>query len=280
MQSTPSKRISIEFWGVRGSIASHSKANQKYGGHTACVLIRYGGETIVCDGGTGIRRLGKVLVKEKRPLALLLTHLHWDHIFGLPFFLPLYQRGRKILIAGPSDRHRSLKSYLTEVMSPPFFPITPSHWKADITWKKLTAGSFALGKIRVDVGWVDHHFGAFAFQFFFPNGKRVIYVTDHELSLKNKSFAKWVHGADLLLHDSHFSRKEYATRKGWGHSAYEDVLELALREKVKRLFFFHHNPEATDTLLEKRLLQCRKIIRRRKSSLRLELSREETKVTI
>lgn len=268
------QNIKVAFWGVRGSVSSHDPANRRYGGHTASIAISYGPHLIVCDGGTGIHRMGHRLASQKTPVHLFLSHLHWDHIFGLPFFVPFYQRGRSILFAGPSYHGESFKKTLAKIMRPPYFPVGPEAWQANIRWKNLGDGSLKVGPIRMEAREVIHQGRTFGFQFYFPNGKRIVYVTDHELQPNEKKFARWIHGADLLIHDSHYDRREYASHKGWGHSAYEYVLEMALQEKVKKFVMFHHNPDAGDRILEKRCALCRKAARRAGSFLQTVIARE------
>lgn len=268
-------RIEITFWGVRGSVSSHEKANRGVGGHTACVAIHYNRRWMVLDAGTGIRNLGKKLEKSREPIALFLTHLHWDHIFGLPFFKPLYQRGRSILLAGPSHGRRSFKETFGQVMKPPFFPIRSSLWKASTVWKTVGAKNVSrMGGVTIQAKKVAHHDGTFGFSLLFPGGKRMIYVTDQELKPSDKKFIRWIAGADLLIHDSQYDRKRYAKRKGWGHSAFEIVLETAMAARVKRLALFHHDPDMDDRALQRRLKFCRRRIRSAGSSLKCLIARE------
>lgn len=268
------QKVEVRFWGVRGSIATHGIQNSRYGGHTPSISIRYGKRWFLCDAGTGIRLAGAELKKSKDPITLLISHLHWDHIFGLPFFLPLFQPGRKILLAGPTHGVLSFKKNFSKLMAPPFFPIRPTIFKADIVWRNLKNGTMKLGPVQMEARQIQHQGKTFAFKFIFPDGKQILYATDHELNKREKSFIRWMSGVDLLIHDSQYDRKQYAKKKGWGHSAFEDVLELAIRQKVKRLILFHHSPESNDRLLEKRLQFCRERIRRFKSPLKCFLAQE------
>lgn len=267
-------KIAVTSWGTRGSIATCEKEMLRYGGNTPCVSIHYKKQWFICDAGTGIHRLGKKLMADKKPVALFFSHLHWDHIFGLPFFAPLYQRGRKFLLAGPTYRGESFKKTFQKVMRPPYFPIGPGIWSSQIRWINLKSGQVKVGSVCVEVREVFHRGKTFGFQFYFPGGRRVAYVTDHELYGDKKKFARWIRGVDLLIHDSTYDRREYASHKDWGHSAFEDVVELAIREKIKKLVLFHHHPDVSDRTLEKRLGRCRKMIRRHKSSLQCLLAKE------
>lgn len=266
--------VQITFWGVRGSVAAHDRSNSKYGGHTACVVLNYRGRWLVLDAGTGIRNLGKKLEREKGPIVILLTHLHWDHIFGLPFFLPLYQRGRAIGLAGPSRSGESFKKTFHQLMRPPFFPIRPNRWRGKIRWQTLKQKPVAMNGVRLEPRWVSHHNGTLGFRLVFPGGKKIIYVTDQELRPSNQKFARWIEGADLLIHDSQYDRKTYAQRMGWGHSCFEIVLEAAMAAQVKHLVLFHHDPDASDRILEKRLRLCQRAIKKKGSALKCSLAQE------
>lgn len=249
------KKIEIKFWGVRGSITTHHPKQNKYGGHTPCVSLHYNDKVYICDGGTGLPFLGNQLKKNKEDIFLFLSHLHWDHIFGIPFFDPLWQNGRKISFFGPKFGKISFKKSFSCVMRPPFFPVTPKIWKAKIAWNDLKEGFFAIGDLKVDVREVAHRDLTYGFQFVAPDGRRILYVTDHQLDLENVDFAAWIRDADLLIHDTHFERSRPRDLL-WGHTIFEDIAELAILENVKKLVLFHHNPDVSDKTLEKRLKYC------------------------
>lgn len=274
------KKIEVRFWGVRGSIATHSPQNVKYGGHTPCITLRYGKWWFVCDAGTGIRLAGAELKKSKEPIALFISHLHWDHLFGLPFFAPLFQKGRKILLMGPSHGALSFKKTFSRLMTPPFFPIRPNIFRANIEWRDLKNSEIRLGPVRILPKQITHQGKTFAFKFIFPGDKVILYATDHELDVRDSSFNRWMRGVDLLIHDSQYDRRQYAKKKGWGHSAFEDVIDLAIDKKVKRLALFHHSPESSDPLLERRLKWSQKQVRRKKSGLSCFLAKEGSCLSI
>ena len=137
-----------------------------------------------------------------------------------------------------------------------------------------------IGRIVVEAKWVRHTDKALGFQFYFPNGKRIIYVADHNLKASDKQFAKWIRNADVLIHDAQFDKKEYAKKWDWGHSCFETVVEVALNSKIKKLVLFHHDPNASDKILDKRLKFCNKKIRRAKSKLKCCLAKEGFKILI
>lgn len=272
--------VAVTFWGVRGSVAAHDRKSLKYGGHTSCVAVHYRKQWFVLDAGTGIRNLGKKLAKGREPVFLFLSHLHWDHIFGLPFFKPLYQKGRTILLGGPAHGKNSFRKTFNQIMRPPFFPIRTSLWQAKLRWQTLKQKKVVVGGVRVEPRWVAHHNGTLGFRLVFPGGKKVIYVTDQELKPSHKKFARWIEEADLLIHDSQYNRRSYAKRKGWGHSAFEIVLDTAMKAKVRKLALFHHDPDATDQKLAKRLQLCHRQIKSANSSLTCLMAQEGLRLVL
>ncbi len=268
------KKIEVTFWGVRGSIATHKLDRSRYGGHTACASIFDGEQYFVCDAGTGIRFLGQRLLRKKNPIALFLSHLHWDHIFGLPFFEPLYQKKRKIVLAGPQSRGLTFKKALNTIMRPPFFPIGPVEWNSHVHWMNLKPKKMKLGNVRIECRWVRHTDPTLGYKFIFSADKKIIYVSDQELKKNDPQFLKWIQGADLLIHDAQYDPKKYAKYKGWGHSSFEDVLRLAIKAKVKKLVLFHHDPDSTDPLLQRRADWCQKFLKKNRSSTKCLLAKE------
>jgi len=274
LKAAKNKRVKVSFWGVRGSVPSYDLKTKRYGGNTSCVSLEFEGRHLICDAGTGIRSLGHKLAKKRASISLFISHLHWDHIFGLPFFEPIYQKGQKILVAGPTQKGVSFKKELAYVLRAPYFPIGPRDWESHVQWKDLKQESFKVDGVKVESRWVNHPDGALGFQFIFSNGKRIFYVTDHNLDKNNKKFFSWIKNADLLIHDSQFDKKEYALKKDWGHSTYETVVDFALKANVKQLVLFHHDPNANDRQLEKRLKNCHKKIKSLKSKMKCLLAQE------
>lgn len=275
------KKIKITFWGVRGSIPTHKLDHSEYGGHTSCVALSYGKSDFICDAGTGIRLLGQKIAKKKSKTYIFLSHLHWDHLFGLPFFAPLYQN-RKIVLGGPKNGNgASFKKTLRQIMSPPFFPVDPLTWRAKIKWIDLKPKKIRLDDgVRFECRWVDHTDPALGFKFIFPGGKSIIYVADQELKTKNKSFAKWIKGSDLLIHDAQYDSRQYSKHKGWGHSNFEEVVKMAMKSGVKTLVLFHHDPDSNDGLLKKRLQWCRKFLKQKRSPMKCLLAKEQSSLQI
>lgn len=158
-------------------------------------------------------------------------------------------------------------------MHPPFFPITPKVWSAKTTWNNLKAGTMQIGDLKVDIREVDHRGLTYGFQFLTPEGRKILYVTDHQLNPKSANFAKWIRGADLLIHDTHFDNSRPKSLL-WGHTRFEEIAKLSILENVKKIVLFHHNPSVSDKILEKRLKICRNMAKKLKSKTKFWISEE------
>jgi phosphoribosyl 1,2-cyclic phosphodiesterase len=272
------KQAKLRFWGVRGSVAAAGKTTVKYGGNTSCVALTYGDTRIICDAGTGIRPLGNSLRRRiKRPIkaTILLSHLHWDHFVGLPFFEPLYDKRNEFLIAGPGYKDEPFKKKLYQVVAPPFFPITPSTFAAKVHYRTLSGKPFTIDDIAVKPFQCNHPGGSLGWKFMLPNGKKLIHVTDHEpKESQHKGMLRWMRGADLIIHDAQYSPSEYRRFEGWGHSPYGYTVRMAIAAEAKKLVIFHHDPESDDKTLELRLHHAREMALSAGSRLRIDLAEE------
>jgi phosphoribosyl 1,2-cyclic phosphodiesterase len=253
--------ILVTFWGVRGSIASPGLHTVVFGGNTSCVSVEIGTHIIVLDAGSGIRELGQQLVKRNGLKSIdgsiLLSHTHWDHIQGLPFFVPVRTQENQFTIYGERKGQLSLSRVLAGQMQAPYFPVEmETIFRAQVKCHEVEA------KQTIEV-----HPGLFVtpFRLTHPNGalgyllslqgRRIAYVTDHEHDIGQLSptVLEMTRGVDLLIHDAQYGREELANgKRGWGHSAWEDVVELACAAQVEQLVLFHHDPEASDEILNER----------------------------
>ena len=267
------QKTQISFWGVRGSYPVPDKAMQKIGGNTACVALHHKKQWIVFDSGTGIIPLGQKLFKNREAIWIAWTHLHWDHVLGLPFFAPLQEKGRKIALIGSQKK-------MNRILHQPFFPVTLGMFPAKLAWRSIGSDWSRIGDIWIHAFPVQHTSPTVGYHLILPSGARVVHVADGELSLQDRHFLSRIGGVDLLIHDAQFSRDEYVTRKGWGHSCFLDVVEAAVQADVKRLFLFHHSPKASDQELARRLRQAQALIRRKKSRLICDLAQEGKAVSI
>lgn len=260
------QKTEISFWGVRGSHPVSRKNTLRYGGNTSCIAFRHKKQWLICDAGTGIIPLGKKLAKKKDDIAVLWTHLHWDHLLGLPFFAPLQEKKRKITLLG--------SRLIDRVLRPPFFPITLKQFPATLVREETGPDWTRVGEIWFHHFPVKHSPGTVGFRFTLPSGKQVVHVADGAHSLANRDMLRRIEGIDLLIHDAQYSRAEYGVCKGFGHSCFLDVVVMAIEARAKHLILFHHSPAASDKELEKRLRQARQLIRKKKSPLRCDLAQE------
>lgn len=274
------QKAKITFWGVRGSVAAPGKKTVRFGGNTACVEIESAGTRIICDAGTGIRPLGIDLMRRVKGRSInahiLISHLHWDHYMGLPFFKPLFQKKNSFVIGGPISGGLEFKDALSGAMKPPYFPIPISAMPADIDFKTIDENPFTIGDINVLPHLVNHPGGALGWRFEFENGRSLVHVTDNEPDggVCDEKALKWMDGADILIHDAQYSPQNYKTHRGWGHSPYSYPLMLAKKAGIKKVFLFHFDPEDTDAHLSKVLKDAQKTLKTVGGALRCELACE------
>lgn len=269
-------RIKVRFWGVRGSVPVSSPETMRYGGNTSCIEITSDDDTIICDAGTGIRALGRKMCKTGKRVraAVLISHVHWDHIAGLPFFEPLFSKKNSFEIIGPDPERSTFKKALLGSFSPPYFPISLKDVAADVHFKTLSGRPFRCGKINVRPYPLSHPGGALGWRLEFPGGGSLVYISDNEPGEDAKKIARWAYGADVMIHDSQYTPALYRERKGWGHSPYTYPVSIAIQGNVGKLILNHFDPTSTDRMLEAMLKSARKIIKERHAGLKCELARE------
>jgi phosphoribosyl 1,2-cyclic phosphodiesterase len=252
----------FKFWGVRGSIPTPGPGTVRFGGNTSCIELRAGGQHIVLDAGSGIRPLGLALAAENRDLdlTLLLTHTHWDHIQGFPFFVPAYQARNHIRILGYEGARQNLQATLSGQMENPYFPVTLAQMPGNIIIEELTDMSFSLGPLNVRAARTKHPGVTVGYRIETEAGA-ICYVPDHESAPDENPGAvgELIAGADIVMLDAQYTSEEYATKKGWGHGCLDDVVRVARETGVKRLFLFHYDPAHDDIFLEKMLQRARSL---------------------
>jgi phosphoribosyl 1,2-cyclic phosphodiesterase len=244
----------ITFYGVRGSIASPGPDTAGVGGNTSCVDIQCGSTQLVLDAGTGLRRLGERMATEGRPVdaTLLLSHLHWDHIQGLPFFVPAYLPSTRLGVVGPAGGPMSLGEALAHQMTAPVFPVRYGELGARIELREVRPGaSFDVGEARVTAARLNHPGGVLAYRID-HDGRSVVHATDTEhYACIDPALRALADGADVLVYDAQYTPEEYRgdrgrSKVGWGHSTYVAGAEVARAAGVGQLVLFHHDPSRDD----------------------------------
>jgi phosphoribosyl 1,2-cyclic phosphodiesterase len=250
-------RFRVKFWGVRGSIACPGPATARYGGNTPCLELRCGERIIILDGGSGLRPLGDDLLKTNTKIDadLFLTHVHLDHVAGLPFFTPLFRKGHQLRIwAGNLLPKFHLEKALRTMMSPPLFPIEVESFQAKIEYNDFRAGdTIDRGDgIILRTTMLNHPDGATGYRVEF-GGKVLAYLTDTELlpGPIDPGLLGLARDADLMIFDTTYTQSELAHRRGWGHSTWQDGARLANEAGAKTFCLFHHDPSHDDAFMDK-----------------------------
>lgn len=274
--------LRVRFWGTRGSIPSPGPTTVRYGGNTPCVELRTGdGWLVILDAGTGIRELGRTLIDcaNGTPIKgdVFLTHAHWDHIQGLPFFAPIFGRGNHFTIWGPASLEANIDRVVRDQMSPVVFPVTFEELDATIDFQGLDSETRQGTGYQVSAMAVRHPGGCLGYRFREnPGDAGIVYVSDNELGPGGRydvpadwreRIVRWMTGANVLVHDATYTTEEYERHRGWGHSTYREAVELALDARVGTLVLFHHKPERHDDEVDLRLAECRALVQERGATL-------------
>ena len=268
--------LRVRLWGVRGSIPSPGPRTVRYGGNTACVEVRGpDGHLLVLDAGTGIRELGHRVARDAPEGItgdILLTHAHWDHIQGLPFFAPFFTAGNRFTIWGSRTLQPRLDHVLRDQMAPEVFPVRFDQLSAAVTVREVDDAGQTLGGCVVHALPVRHPGGALGFRVAACNtpAASLVYIPDNELNPDTMypAPADWrarlvdfARDAAVLVHDAMYTAEEYPAHRGWGHSTYDDAVALAMEARVRTLVLFHHKPERTDEEVDRLVAHCRQLAR-------------------
>ena len=285
---------SLTFWGTRGSIPTPGPETARYGGNTACISIDgSAGRLVILDAGSGLRPLGHELMKQRNgPLTadILLSHTHWDHIQGLPFFKPLSARGTSVCIYGAAQEGVPLKEILGRQMDPMVFPVPLNALAAALTVVEISEGDFEIDDFRVCAFRLRHPGTTLGYRLIPSSGGReVAYVTDNELGPGGSyevpadwraRLVEFVAGADTLIHDAMYLDQIIQARAGWGHSTPRQAVDLAHEGRCSRLILFHHEPEHDDAALDRLLADTRDYARRLAPKLEVEAAAEGMKFSL
>ena len=288
----------IRFWGTRGSIPTPGRGTTLYGGNTSCVEVRADDGTVVLlDCGTGARPLGLDLLSRSPtvpPMHILVTHTHWDHIQGFPFFLPAYVAGTRLSVYGARGLDRTLEGSLSGQMQHTYFPVQLDELRADIAFEEVAEERFRVGPFRVTSQLINHTTATVAYRLN-AGDLSIAYVTDHEPFWwerpKGRGAHRFVHpgeerhvafveGVDVLIHDAQYADNEYPAKRGWGHSTIEYSVDLAVRAGVKRLVLFHHDPTHSDAWIRTQLGRARRRAEAQKASIEIMAAAEGDQIEL
>jgi len=260
----------VRFWGTRGSCPVSGPKTVRYGGNTSCIEVRIGAQVLILDCGTGLRELGSSLNREFKGVPLdahiFVGHTHWDHIQGFPFFTPLYNPRNSFTIYGVHAAHGSLQKVFGGSMASDYFPIPMSQLSGKVRFVEMT-GPVQLGEVKVSFLHINHPGLCIAFRIE-AQGRSVTYLGDRESYVKlsgdndlsrrqDADLVTFSRGSDLLIAEAQYTEEEYAARKGWGHSTFDDTVSCAVSAGVKRLAVFHHDPDHTDDMMDAHVEHCR-----------------------
>ena len=302
-ESVPAR---IRLWGVRGSIPVPGRSTVRYGGNTSCVEVRADGEIIILDAGSGIRLLGLALDKEFGPrsmkLTLLISHTHWDHIQGLPFFSPAYDQKNLIRVLGYEGARAGLAKILASQMETPFFPVSLRQLPSHLAIEELKEMEFRVGPVEVRSKFANHPGICVGYRLSTSSGS-IAYFPDNEpyeeLKLllasrdgiseeEARDFAGAERGkmidflsdCDVAIMDTQYTEEEYAKHVGWGHSPVESVVSLALEANVGKLILFHHDPNHDDQMIDRMVEHARAFVAKSGKSLDVDAAREGAEILL
>ncbi len=312
MNAAFSNKIKIKFWGVRGSIPTPGPQTIKYGGNTSCVELLFpGNELFILDAGTGIRELGSYLIKYngQEKINLFISHFHWDHIQGLPFFAPLRNKNLQMNIFGCEEPDNHIQKILSAQMESTYFPIELTDLAASIKFISLQQGKYLLGNIELETQYINHPGYALGYKFTY-DGRSIVFISDNEPFTNempqsgNKAisgqYAKspdkletdiekifdnfsehktgklidFIADCDLLIHDAQYTPDEYLEKKQWGHSPYTYPIELGNAANVKKLVLYHHDPAHSDADMDKIKISAREYGSQFKNNMEIFVARE------
>jgi phosphoribosyl 1,2-cyclic phosphodiesterase len=292
----------IRFWGVRGSIPAPGPRTARYGGNTSCIEVDAGGEPIILDAGTGIREYGLALgPNSSRTLHILITHTHWDHIQGLPFFIPMYRPDYTVYIYGPEplpidpEEKVTLEWAVIHQFQYQFFPVRGKELNSTRIVHELGQGEYTIAGVRVRTKAMNHTIPVLAYRLE-RDGRSLIYTGDNEpehdplfdpsstdtkiqaitraVLERRQSVIEFLRGADLLIADAQYTDEEYEEKREWGHCSVTHAVDYAVRAGVRRLVLFHHEPTHDDDMLDRMLDDARRKVRAAGASVEVLMARE------
>jgi phosphoribosyl 1,2-cyclic phosphodiesterase len=282
--------VKVTFWGTRGSIPTPGPRTRQYGGNTSCVEVRCGRDILIFDAGTGIRELGLALMQEfsgkPMTLHLFISHTHWDHIQGFPFFVPAYQATTQLHVYGSPGQGRPLEKLLMGQMDPDYFPVAFGDLQSAVHVHEFRGADFRIGEATISAMYLNHPGMCLGYRVS-HGGRALVYATDSEPyrtilphvgqrgeegrefgQALDEELVRFTAGADLYIAEAQYTDEEYRGRIGWGHSSLSATVEVALKAGVRALALYHHDPMHTDEVVSDMLRQAEREIAAQRSPLR------------
>jgi phosphoribosyl 1,2-cyclic phosphodiesterase len=268
-----SEQMLIEFWGVRGTLPVPGKKTQHYGGNTNCLSLRFPNQHFfIFDAGTGMKELSNYLLSENKfPLnaKIFISHPHYDHINGIPFFAPLYIKGNKFEFLGTNQKTITLENIISDQMNGIYFPVTIDKFAAQVNFHQLQEETFFIDDIKIQTILLNHPGRCLGFKVEYQD-KVFCYITDNEFYLEDSphysaealnKFIRFIENTDVLVIDSTYLDEEYQRKTGWGHSSITRVVEVAHQAKIKLLCLYHHDPDQFDKEIDLKLERAITLLR-------------------
>lgn len=289
--------MKIKFWGTRGSIPVPGKNTLKYGGNTPCVEVYNGGEEIlIIDAGSGIRELGDEIIKNSKikKINILISHFHWDHIQGLPFFTPIYSKDYEINFYSSRKRIIPNENIFDVLMQPLFFPVTKKVLRANIIFNAIKEGQdFELDNLKISTSKTHHSLGTVSYKlsdektnFVYMTDSEIYYEAENEepslelINKYNQDIIEFCRDCDYLVHDSMYTLKDFKEKISWGHSNNISAALLAEASGVENLFLFHYEPKYTDAVIDKMLKDTRQFINKENLGISCSASRDNLEIKL
>jgi len=281
------KNIHVDFWGVRGSVPSPGPTTTRYGGNTSCVSITVDNKILILDAGTGIRNLGSAIIGQPElEIFVVVTHSHWDHIQGFPFFTPIYQPNRPVHMFPTLHKKNVVLSSLIDQMDGAHFPITPDQVPSNFNFVTENPLEFLENNgFHMELVPMNHPGKAFGYKIKIDD-KIICYFTDNEIdppyekSIELDVLTEHCRNVDILIHDAQYIEADMPLKHGWGHSLISQVTKLGESAKVKNLVYYHHDPERSDDDIDAELETASKTLKENGSSVRPYFAYEGLKLSI
>ena len=281
------KNIHVDFWGVRGSVPSPGPTTTRYGGNTSCVSITVDNKILILDAGTGIRNLGSAIIGQPElEIFVVVTHSHWDHIQGFPFFTPIYQPNRPVHMFPTLHKKNVVLSSLIDQMDGAHFPITPDQVPSNFNFVTENPLEFLENNgFHMELVPMNHPGKAFGYKIKIDD-KIICYFTDNEIdppyekSIELDVLTKHCRNVDILIHDAQYIEADMPLKHGWGHSLISQVTKLGESAEVKNLVYYHHDPERSDDDIDAELETASKTLKENGSSVRPYFAYEGLKLSI